>query len=95
MAWIRETYLDDPALDEFNQTAMAFASYNAGPNRIRSLREKAAARGLNPDIWFENVELIAAKEIGSETVDYVSNIIKYYVAYTLARERQESENPSG
>jgi len=91
MAWIRKTYLDDPALDDFNQTAMAFASYNAGPNRISEIRQKAAARGLNPDVWFENVELIAAREIGSETVDYVSNIFKYYVAYKLSLERPDAQ----
>ena len=91
MAWIRDTYLNDPALDDFNKTAMAFASYNAGPNRIKGLRDKAQARGLNPDLWFENVELIAAKEIGSETVDYVSNIIKYYVAYKLSREQMNGK----
>jgi len=91
LAWIRNTYLDDPALDDFNKTAMAFASYNAGPNRIRGLREKAQARGLNPNVWFENVELIAAKDIGSETVDYVGNIFKYYVAYKLSREQSDKK----
>jgi hypothetical protein len=41
MAWIRDTYFDDPALNDFNKAALAFASYNAGPNRIRGLRQKA------------------------------------------------------
>lgn len=34
-------------------------------------------------MWFDNVEVLAAEAIGSETVTYVSNIFKYYVAYRL------------
>jgi hypothetical protein len=29
------------------------------------------------------VQLIAAKEIGAETVTYVSNIYKYYIAHKM------------
>jgi membrane-bound lytic murein transglycosylase MltF len=58
----------------------AFASYNAGPARVISLRKKAAKMGLDPHVWFHNVEVVAAKEIGRETVQYVSNIYKYYIA---------------
>jgi membrane-bound lytic murein transglycosylase MltF len=89
MAWIRNTYFDDPELDGFNQTALAFASYNAGPNRVRGLRRKAETRGLDRNVWFDNVELIAAEEIGRETVDYVANIYKYYVAFSLSQQLQE------
>jgi membrane-bound lytic murein transglycosylase MltF len=89
MAWIRNTYFDDPELDGFNQTALAFASYNAGPNRVRGLRRKAQTRGLDPDVWFDNVELIAAEEIGRETVDYVANIYKYYVAFNLSQQLRD------
>jgi membrane-bound lytic murein transglycosylase MltF len=61
----------------------AFASYNAGPARVRQLRKEAATRGLDPNIWFNNVERIANERIGRETVTYVSNIYKYYVTYLL------------
>ena len=81
---IADTYFNDPAIDEKNKTLMSFASYNAGPNRIARLRKKAVQDGLDPNVWFGNVELEAAKDIGQETVTYVSNIYKYYVAYTLA-----------
>jgi membrane-bound lytic murein transglycosylase MltF len=88
MRWIVDNYFDDEDLDPRQQTLFAFASYNAGPTRIRSLRRKAEARGLDPDIWLDNVELIAAEEIGRETVQYVSNIYKYYIAYTLIAEQR-------
>jgi len=35
------------------------------------------------------VELIAAKRIGRETVQYVSNILKYYIAYKFLEEKME------
>jgi len=88
MRWIVDNYFDDEDLDSRQQTLFAFASYNAGPTRIRRLRRKAEARGLDPDIWLDNVELIAAEEIGRETVQYVSNIYKYYIAYTLIAEQR-------
>jgi membrane-bound lytic murein transglycosylase MltF len=65
---------------------MVFASYNAGPNRIARLRKKAASEGLDANQWFGNVELVAAKDLGQETVQYVTNIYKYYVAYKLTLE---------
>jgi membrane-bound lytic murein transglycosylase MltF len=83
---IGETYFKDDKLDAMNKTLMVFASYNAGPSRIARLRKKAASEGLDPNQWFGNVELVAAKDIGQETVQYVSNIYKYYVAYKLTLE---------
>ncbi len=67
-----------------NQTLFALAAYNAGPGRVKRLRAEAAKQGLDPDIWRNNVELIAARRIGEETVTYVANIYRYYVAYRLA-----------
>jgi membrane-bound lytic murein transglycosylase MltF len=63
-----------------------FASYNAGPGRIRQLRKETEKRGLNPNVWFGNVEQIASERIGRETVTYVANIYKYYVAHRLVRD---------
>jgi membrane-bound lytic murein transglycosylase MltF len=85
-----DRYYKDQPMDESNKVLFAFASYNAGPARIRQLRKEAEKRGLNPNLWFNNVELIAAEKIGRETVTYVSNIYKYYIAYTLV-ERQRIE----
>jgi membrane-bound lytic murein transglycosylase MltF len=86
---IEDTYFNDPGIDRMNKTLFVFASYNAGPNRIAQLRKKAASMGLDQNVWFGNVELVAAQSIGQETVTYVSNIYKYYVAYTLAAEQRQ------
>ncbi len=82
--WIRKRYFNDPEIDPYDQTLFAFAAYNAGPARVRKLREEAAKQGYDPNIWFDNVELVAACVIGRETGQYVANIVKYYVAYRLA-----------
>jgi len=81
---IADTYFKDDKLDALNKTLMTFASYNAGPTRIAELRKKVASEGLDPNRWFGNVELVAARDVGQQTVQYVSNIYKYYVAYKLA-----------
>lgn len=86
---IADNYFKDEKIDALNRTLFTFASYNAGPNRIVRLREKAAKDGLNPDEWFGNVELEVAKDVGQETVRYVSNIYKYYVSYKLILEQAE------
>jgi len=84
--FIMDNYFKDAQMSKTDRGLFAFASYNAGPNRIAKLRKQAEAEGLNPNVWFDNVELVAAREIGAETVTYVSNIYKYYVAYQLAAE---------
>ena len=86
---IEDTYFKDEKLDALNRTLFTFASYNAGPVRIGTLRKEAEREGLNPNEWFGNVEFMVAREIGQETVRYVSNIYKYYVAYKLVLEQSE------
>jgi membrane-bound lytic murein transglycosylase MltF len=81
-------YANEP-MDAMNKGLFTFASYNAGPGRVKGLRARAAKRGLDPNTWFNNVEIIASESIGRETVQYVSNIYKYYLAYKLAVEQQE------
>jgi membrane-bound lytic murein transglycosylase MltF len=93
MRWVIDEYFKDEPMTQLDKGLFAFASYNAGPGRIRQLRREAEKRGLDPNVWFGNVELIASERIGRETVTYVSNIYKYYVAYRLVfeeRERRES-----
>jgi membrane-bound lytic murein transglycosylase MltF len=86
---ISDTYFNDPKIDSLNKTLFVFASYNAGPNRIAKLRKEASGMGLDPNVWFGNVELVASKDIGQETVTYVANIYKYYIAYKLAVEQRQ------
>jgi membrane-bound lytic murein transglycosylase MltF len=81
--WVVDNFYNDPGITPINRELFAFASYNAGPGRVASLRKEAAKSGLDPDKWFNNVELVAAKRIGRETVTYVSNIYKYYLAYQM------------
>ena len=78
-----DRYFRSEPMDDLNKGLFAFAAYNAGPGRVRQLRRQAAAEGLDPNVWFNNVERIAAARIGRETVTYVSNIYKYYVTYLL------------
>jgi membrane-bound lytic murein transglycosylase MltF len=87
MRFLVNQYFDEPGIDKLNRHLFAFAAYNGGPNRIARLRRETAARGLDPNKWFNNVELLAAEQIGRETVQYVSNIYKYYIAYTLTLEQ--------
>jgi membrane-bound lytic murein transglycosylase MltF len=81
---LADTYFNEPGIDPLNKTLFTFASYNAGPSRIAGLRARAKQDGLDPNKWFGNVELEVAKDIGQETVNYVGNIYKYYVAYRMA-----------
>ena len=81
LKFIADRYFADSTIDRLNRGLFALAAYNAGPGRVRQLRRKATEAGLDPNVWFGNVEVIAARDIGRETVDYVSNIYKYYTVY--------------
>lgn len=89
LRYIHDRYFSNAGLDRFNRTLFAFAAYNAGPARVAFLRKKARQMGLDPNVWFQNVEIAAARVIGRETVQYVNNILKYYILYRQAR---RSEN---
>jgi len=83
-------YFSDAKFDEQNRTLFAFASYNAGPGNISKMRKEAEKRGLDPDQWFNNVEIVTAEKIGMETTTYVRNIYKYYAAYKLVEQAREN-----
>jgi len=84
-----DQYFKDAPMTPLDKGLMAFAAYNAGPGRLQQLRKEAGERGLNPNVWFGNVEQVASERIGRETVQYVSNIYKYYVAYKLLAEQRD------
>jgi membrane-bound lytic murein transglycosylase MltF len=87
---IAENYFNDPKIDPMNRLLLTFAAYNAGPNRIADIRKQAPAQGLDPNKWFGNVELLVSQKVGQTTVQYVSNIYKYYIAYKLVVEQGQS-----
>ena len=89
MRFMMDQYFKDEPMDNLNKALMTFASYNAGPGRVRQLRRETEKRGLDPNVWFGNVERVASERIGRETVTYVSNIYKYYVTYRLLTDQQE------
>ena len=89
MRFIINRYYKDEPMDDLNKMLFAFASYNAGPAKVNRLRKKTVVMGLNPNVWFNNVEIVAAQVIGRETVQYVSNIYKYYIAYKMVTEQRE------
>ncbi|HSB35681.1 MAG TPA: transglycosylase SLT domain-containing protein, partial [Thermoanaerobaculia bacterium] len=89
MRFMIDQYFEKEPMDRLNKGLFAFAAYNAGPNRIQTLRKETAKRGLDPNQWFNNVELVVSEKIGRETVTYVANIYKYYIAYKLVVDEAE------
>jgi membrane-bound lytic murein transglycosylase MltF len=87
LRFILDRYFPSAEMDNFNRHLFALAAYNAGPARVRALRREAAQVGLDPNRWLDNVEVVAARRVGREPVQYVSNILKYYFAYRLLAER--------
>jgi membrane-bound lytic murein transglycosylase MltF len=89
MRFMEDQYFKDEPMDNLNKMLMTFAAYNCGPGRLRQLRRETEKRGLDPNLWFGNVERVASERIGRETVTYVSNIYKYYIAYKLWADQEE------
>src|SRR5512143_4054102 len=92
MDQLMSRYFPDAKFDEANRTLFAFAAYNAGPGRIAQMRKEAEKRGLDPDKWFNNVEIVTAEKVGIETTTYVRNIYKYYAAYKLTLDVEAERN---
>lgn len=93
LAFLRERYYSAAEIDMTERMLFTMAAYNAGPARINRLRNVAEEKGLDPNAWFNNVESIVAAHVGRETVDYVGNIYRYYIAYKRAVETQQSKLP--
>ncbi len=87
MRFLEDRYFDDDGIGELDRWLFGLAAYNAGPARIRRLRAEAARQGYDRNVWFQNVEIIAARDIGYETVTYVSNVFRYYIGYRIVLER--------
>jgi membrane-bound lytic murein transglycosylase MltF len=94
LRYVTSHYYGNEPMDEVTKGLFALASYNAGPDRIEGLRRMAATEGYDPNLWFNNVEFIAAREIGAETTNYVGNIYKYYLAYKMITEQNTRRQAS-
>ncbi|UPW19966.1 transporter substrate-binding domain-containing protein [Agarivorans sp. TSD2052] len=86
LAWLREHYINQHDIEDSERMALIWAAYNAGPSKMNKMRRLTKEMNLDPNVWFGNVEIAAGKIIGKETVRYVSNVYKYYIAYTMALE---------
>jgi membrane-bound lytic murein transglycosylase MltF len=89
--FMHQRYFSDDNITELDSLLLSIAAYNAGPAKLIRLRRRALKEGLNPNIWFNHFEKIAADVIGRETVDYVNNIYKFYITYLLASRYQINE----
>jgi len=89
MRFLADRYFNDEGINDLNQWLLTLAAYNAGPAKVARMRREAGENGYDPNIWFDNVEIIAARRIGRETVAYVSSIFKYYVGYQVIMERRD------
>jgi membrane-bound lytic murein transglycosylase MltF len=92
LRFIADRYFSDKAIDPVNKMLFSFAAYNAGPARIQEVRKRTEESGLDRNIWFQNAEIAAAEMIGRETVQYVGNIYKYYIAYAMASEHMQEKD---
>jgi membrane-bound lytic murein transglycosylase MltF len=90
LSFIRNRYFDDPEIPDQDKTLLSLAAYNAGPRKISEARQQAKKMGLDPNIWFANVEIAAARMIGREPIVYVRNIYKNFVSFGLLSEKAEA-----
>jgi membrane-bound lytic murein transglycosylase MltF len=94
MRYLMDTYFAEPGLPAAERLRFALAAYNAGPNRVRKLRELTAKAGLDPAVWYGNVEILTARHVGQETVTYVANIEKYLMAFRRSLEIEQARRPA-
>jgi len=92
MRYLIDNYFESDQIDSLNMHLMALGAYNCGPGNMRKLRREAKERGLNENVWFNNVEMMAARYIGRETVQYVSNIYRYYWSYQALQHFKDSRD---
>lgn len=90
--FIRSRYFDDPGISAHDRIFFSLAAYNAGPRRISEARVQASRMQLDPDVWFANVEIAAAKMVGGEPVVYVRNIYKNFVSFGLISRKAEADS---
>lgn len=90
LRFLRDRYFSAPEITSENAAFLTFASYNAGPRKIAMARSEAEKMGLDPNVWFGNVEIASARIISREPVVYVRNILKYYSQYRAYNKLSEA-----
>lgn len=99
LRFLRNRYFSADEIAPMDRLLFSFAAYNAGPGNISKARKRAEKMGLDPNVWFGNVEVAAARAISREPVTYVRKIYKYFVAYKLfeqeSAEREAAKKKSG
>jgi membrane-bound lytic murein transglycosylase MltF len=80
LAFLRRYYFSDSNITKENKLYLTLAAYNAGPGNIERMRKRAAQQGYDPNVWFNNVEVVTRRSLG-ETIRYVTNVNRYYVIY--------------
>lgn len=93
LRWLRDTFFDDPEIAPLDRTLLAFAAYNAGPGGVQRAQRRAEEMGLDPQVWFENVEIAIQEAVSREPAIYVRNIFKYYVSYRLLADLEAEAAP--
>ncbi len=88
LRYLIDDYFNEPDIDRLNRHLFGLAAYNAGPTRLQRLRKETAKAGLDPNVWFNNVEILVSKKVGREPVTYVANIFKYFIAFERIRQQQ-------
>jgi membrane-bound lytic murein transglycosylase MltF len=81
----------DAKFSELDRTLFTFASYKSGPDKVSQMRKEAVKHGLDPNQWFNNVELVTAENSGVLSTTYVRNILKYRVAYQLIAQAETGQ----
>jgi membrane-bound lytic murein transglycosylase MltF len=94
LAFLRDRYFSDSGISDSDRLAFTWAAYNAGPAKVRKMRDLAKEMGRDPNRWFGHVEVAAGRIVGRETVKYVADIYKYYIAYRLIAELGRVQNPT-
>jgi membrane-bound lytic murein transglycosylase MltF len=92
LGFLRDRYFSDSHINSADRINFTVAAYNAGPAKINALRRKAVKLNLDPNKWFFNVEHVARRVIGQETVQYVANINKYVIAFKSAEQVNEERS---
>lgn len=91
LRFLMDRYYSEPEISDLDRKLFSLAAYNAGPGNISKARKRAVKMGLDPNVWFDNVETATAKAVSREPVIYVRNIFKYAVFIRLREDARAAK----